>query len=531
MLRLLAVIACVLASSQAWAHAVLLDTTPPDGAVLNEPPAAIVMRFNEPVAPVALRVVDAVGRDLVAAGAARSQDRELRLDMPALAAGDYVVSWRVVSADSHPIGGAFVFSVGNVVTGAPGAPPDDAEREAAWTVALIITRVVLYAALLFAAGGALVGALVLAPLRIEPRFARGGRCTAVVLAAGAALLAIGFKGGQLGALPLAALADGATWALGFRTSLAASAALIVVGLAMLLAAGRLRRYRAPAEALAATVALAGLGLTGHTATATGAGWGRGLALLHALCAAFWLGAFVPLLRLLPAHPAAALAAARRFSGFAMPAVLLLASSGALMATTRVADLEALTGSLYGRLLLGKLLLVVLLLAIAAANRWWTTPALAAGRRGATGDLANLIRIELALGATIMAVTAVLAHTPPPAIEVHDHATAEPVYAVWTSQGERSLVLEVSPARAGANTVVARLLNPRGEILMPLEMSASFAAPAHGIEAITRPLARSPGGAFRLERLDLPLAGAWSVRIDALVSDFEKAVFETEIALR
>lgn len=64
MLRFLAIIACVLAAGPAWAHAVLLDTGPADGAALAEPPAAVVLRFNEPVAPVSVRILDGSGRDV-----------------------------------------------------------------------------------------------------------------------------------------------------------------------------------------------------------------------------------------------------------------------------------------------------------------------------------------------------------------------------------------------------------------------------------------------------------------------------------
>lgn len=43
--------------------------------------------------------------------------------------------------------------------------------------------------------------------------------------------------------------------------------------------------------------------------------------------------------------------------------------------------------------------------------------------------------------------------------------------------------------------------------------------------------RTAEGVFRLERIDLPFAGAWTVRVEALISDFEKTTFETEIVLR
>lgn len=381
--------------------------------------------------------------------------------------------------------------------------------------------------MLLVAGGALFRVLVLRPLRVE--LASRWQTPLALSALAVAVLAVGFKGAQLGAGPAATLLDSATWTLGLATSTAASAAVIGLGVLVLLVAARMRKASGMVEALGAAVALAGLGFTGHAVA--GYPIGRVLVTVHALCAAFWLGAFWPLLRLLPAHPAAALAAARRFSRLGLPALLILAGSGAAMAMLRIPDIDGLMGTLYGRLLLVKLALVAILLAIAAVNRWWTTPALAGGRRGAAGDLASLIRIELALGGTILLLTAVLAHTPPPAMALQDHAHVEAGYAVYTTRGGHAMVLEATPGRAGPNSVTARFQGTGGASLQPLEATASFAAAERGIEPVRRRMERTAEGVFRLERIDLPFAGAWTVRVEALISDFEKTTFETEIVLR
>src|SRR5690606_13455763 len=50
----------------AAAHAVLLESVPADGAALATAPAAIVLRFNEPVAPVLLRLLGPDGTTTLA---------------------------------------------------------------------------------------------------------------------------------------------------------------------------------------------------------------------------------------------------------------------------------------------------------------------------------------------------------------------------------------------------------------------------------------------------------------------------------
>ncbi len=527
MLRAVLIVVCVLAGQPAWAHAVLLATQPADGAALEKAPAGIVLRFNEPVAPVALRVLDATGADRAIASP-RAQDNEIRLDLPDLPTGGYIVSWRVVSADSHPIGGGFTYSVGQASP--PGSyAADDARRETGWTIAIIINRFVLYAALMFVAGGALFAFLVLRPLRIGVAGFEPWRRRAAALGLFAALLAIGLKGGQLGAFPAGALVDTVAWRLGLSTSTATSALTIVTGLGIIMAAGQSQRWRSWLEALGALIALSGLSVTGHAAT--GPDWVRMTATVHALLAGFWLGAFWPLLRLIPAHPTAALAAARRFSHLAVPALLALAATGFGMSLLRITSLDQFVGSPYGQLLVIKLLIVAALLVVAAANRWQATPALAAGRRGASDDLMRNLRLEIGLGAIVLLLTSVLAHTPPPGMAAHDHAKgAESGHTTWISQRNRALMLEVLPASPGPNRVVARFVSPSGDLLAPQEASISFARPASGIEPITRPLTRGRNDVFRLGRIDLPLAGVWTVRVEALIDDFEKAVFEVEVPI-
>ena len=61
----LAVVA--LGAASAEAHAMLVESVPADGAVVPAPPDAVILRFNEPVRPIAVRLLDGQGRSLVAA--------------------------------------------------------------------------------------------------------------------------------------------------------------------------------------------------------------------------------------------------------------------------------------------------------------------------------------------------------------------------------------------------------------------------------------------------------------------------------
>ena len=105
-----AVALLVAGSGAAAAHDQLLSTSPADGAVLATAPASIELVFSKP--PIALgaaMVVTGPQGDLL--GQLQLADATASQSLPpGLPAGDYVVRWRVTSADGHPISGASTFS-------------------------------------------------------------------------------------------------------------------------------------------------------------------------------------------------------------------------------------------------------------------------------------------------------------------------------------------------------------------------------------------------------------------------------------
>src|SRR3954449_5670913 len=113
----------VLLPGTALAHAELERTNPPSNAVLPTAPSVVDLQFSESVEVAfgSIQVVDASGRradvgdPFHPGGRGRDVDVQLRSGIPD---GTYLVNWRVVSDDSHPVSGDFTFSVG-----APGATP------------------------------------------------------------------------------------------------------------------------------------------------------------------------------------------------------------------------------------------------------------------------------------------------------------------------------------------------------------------------------------------------------------------------
>jgi len=107
----------LLSCGPALAHARLVETYPPDGDILAEPPEQVQLLFSEPVKAEfdPIEVYDQGGDrvDEDDAQVAPNDRRLLVVDLfEELPDSSYIVEWRVTSADGHPVSGVYGFAVG-----------------------------------------------------------------------------------------------------------------------------------------------------------------------------------------------------------------------------------------------------------------------------------------------------------------------------------------------------------------------------------------------------------------------------------
>jgi copper resistance protein D len=205
--------------------------------------------------------------------------------------------------------------------------------------------------------------------------------------------------------------------------------LLVALLAGLLAAGLRARQNGGGLLKLATVlvaaSLAGtLAWAGHGIGGPGLPGSIHLAadFVHLIAAAAWVGGLLPLAFMLAAADRASSVAVARtasllFSAYGIVAVGALLLTGAINTWYLAGSIQALTATDYGHLLLVKIALFLVMLALATVNRLWFTPALGVdpGEKPVRHALRRLRRnvvIEIATGAIILAVVAVLGVTPP-----------------------------------------------------------------------------------------------------------------------
>lgn len=508
-----------LCAGGALAHASLIDSDPAEGAVIDAPPATISLIFNEPVSPTRLALLSPDGEtvtldDVTANGAA------LAITPPAdLGRGTHALSWRVISADGHPVGGTLLFSVGEVTAGAEAL----GEGARDWPLDILIwaAKVLIYTGFFVGVGGAFFSRWV------------GGRAGAVDhairLAAGAglvaALVSIGLQGLDALGLTLAHLVEFGAWREGAattwgRTVLLASLAFV----AALIATGAGRRIGRALSALG--LVLVGLALTasGHVSTAPPHWLTRPAIFIHGVTIAFWIGALIPLAVGWRTRAPDATITLHRFSRIIPWTVLLLIAAGVTMAKIQVGGPAGLITTTYGRVFMVKLLLLVVLFLVAAWNRWRLTRPVLKGDARAIRRFSRSIGVELALVLAIFAVVALWRFTPPPralaAAEAAAAMSADPEM-VHVEHDGNMIMLEIAPARIGRTMAEISLLTLEGEPVVAREVTLVLANPDAGIEGIRRDAhAVDDYGTWDVDDLILPAGGTWQFTIEALISDFD-----------
>lgn len=469
-------------------------------------------------------------------------------------------TWSVggISADSHPVAGGFVFSVGAPDAGAavdiPVAEPTAALRvtrqvtEAAGYVgALGAVGVVLFQALLLPGSGSesAVGAGL---ARVRRRLRRiGYGLFALAVAALAAMVPV-VTAWQDGA-GIDALADGGTWRTGLTSDHALSALLVVAGLATTVTAAavgtraaardRIRSALGAATFAGAALAIGALAVVGHTRT-FGPAWLVVTAdLLHAATAAVWFGGLIGLAVTLarssavPAGPAAVVVSG--FSRLAAGLVLALVAAGAALAWRVLNSWSALLDTGYGLALSGKILLVVAILAVAGWNRFRLVPHVvrAPDETRAWRGLRRTVRIEAALVVGVVALTGVLVTQSPSGGGSTRPPPAPVPEAVATSAalGTATVAIRLTPGIVGVNSLELTVRDAAGNPVEPVEVPGlRVTLPAADIGPLDRPLART--GAGRYEAVaDFPLAGDWTVDISVRLSRYDNPTARIGVTIR
>ncbi|MEU0069021.1 copper resistance protein CopC [Streptomyces sp. NPDC006332] len=391
-LMLLAATGMLLATAApASAHAALTGSDPQQGVVVDKAPTQVSLTFSEQVSLSAdsLRVLDPKGKPVQDGKPSNVSGTTYSVRLHSgLPDGTYTVAYQVVSADSHPVSGAYTFSVG--------APSSTSVAVSGGTAGGGVVgwlygfgRYLSYAGFIVLAGGA---AFVLA---CWPRGA-GVRAMQRLVVSGwlaltsATLFLLLLRGSYTGSGKVGDIFDldllgqvlqtktGA--ALVSRLLLLAAAALFI---AVLFGAYEKREDEEKRDltfglAIGGTVVAAGIAaswaMSEHASVGLQAGLAMPVDVVHLLAVATWLGGLTALLVALyraPSERPVDTVAVRRFSQVAFGSVVALIATGVYQSWRQLGSWSAFTGTRYGQLLLVKIGLVALLVGVGFLSRRWT----------------------------------------------------------------------------------------------------------------------------------------------------------------
>ena len=398
----------------AQAHAELLLASPAPGTGLAQAPAAVVIKFSEPlnVALSRVEVLDRSGADvgqgptLAVAGDTQAIRRPLGL----LPTGQYTVRWTTVSAlDGHTLRGTYSFAVG---TGADAATTiADSPLDSEGLIGLVGRFVALVALGAWLASSLLRGASIRAGL--DPvKVARIAR----------AAPAVAFIGTIVSLLSTTFVATGSLGAIGAVLASPSGEARLVVLAATAIGVLAGTRWR-PLSLMLAVIAIAADAASGHAASSVLPLVGIASFATHLAAVGTWTYAIAASLLAAPDLRRAL----RTFTPFAVAAGAVVAGTGIVNAVLELADPADLVETGYGLTLIAKSAAFIAMAGLGLTHFMW--------RRRARNPAATVrlpLRAEAIAATTALVLATLLVGFPNPPREAAATAasltTSDPVLA-------------------------------------------------------------------------------------------------------
>jgi copper transport protein len=547
----------------AWAHATLEGTDPADGALLATAPATVTLTFSEPITvdDGGVRLLTPAGTELPAT-VTTIDNRVVITPVTTLGTGTVIVSWQVISADSHPVSGGFTFAVGQRTVGTVAVPT--VEQDTGVRIATAVVQALAYLGVLAGCGLIAFDVLVLRGAgdgTVRRRIRRlSGWCAAGGVLAAVLLMPLTELRQRFQSL--SGLLFPSTWTAQLSQDSGLTVVLVGAGLLLAWEAAWAVNERTAASAGAA---LAGCGVVLGAFTIVGHTRGYGPValvltadLLHLTVAAFWVGGLTGLTVLLhatrrqpaPPHPAggggrtstvtrtrpapraqveAATAALTRFSAWAAALVAALAVAGGLLAWRILGSWAAFVDTGYGQALLVKLALVAVAVGLAGYNRYRALPAVLAApdTEAAWRRLRGTVTAEAAVLVGVLAVTGWLVNaSPTPGTATggtgsEQSSSTAGGFEQSVPVGSDIITARITPGAVGINSLEFTITDQAGQVVQPVsDPQVSVTMPAAGVGPLTRPVTSTGPGAYQAV-LDLPLSGQWVVTVAVRTSEFDQ----------
>ncbi|MFI6073580.1 copper resistance CopC/CopD family protein [Actinoplanes sp. NPDC051343] len=520
----------------AFAHAALVGSDPAADSIVPDAPNKITLTFSESIQLLPGKI-QVLGPDGSRADQGDPTVDGANVTIPLRSGGGrgtYLVSYRIISADSHPVGGSITYSVG-AASAPPKATIDDTKVDPVVRGLIPVGKYLGYAGLVLLVGPSLVLAL-LWPHRLSRRGPARLIRTGIGLVTFSTLMAVWLQvpysiGTSLFDVRAGDLRDvlGSTFGavMLVRLGVVAAAALLLRPLLR----GRGGESKADLALLGVlgVAALATWPLTGHPTASPVAGVSVVIDAIHLAAMSVWLGGLVMLVGFLlrQASERELAAILPIWSRWAATAVGALILAGVVSALIEVSSVNGLLHSTYGQLILVKVALAACVLGVA----WWSRR-LVRSRAGEQKPrrLRKAVFVELGITAVVLGVTAALVQISPPRTSaVAGGAAATSTVTKTLTSSTMALQVDIFPATVGNNSLHLYAYTPDNKPLTVVEWSATAALPSKGIEPISIPLLRITDF-HAIGDIALPQAGQWTFKFTARTSDIDEQTLSMTVQI-
>ena len=510
----------------ASAHAILESSSPEASTLLASSPTEIRLDFDEQVEATLgdVRIYDSEQREVSKSNTERSASDTsvVTAEVPTLKNGVYVVVWRVVSADGHPVTGAFPFEIGTKSTGTSAALLEEVLNRTETTSPLgnpmSALRLLGFLALILLVG--CVSLLWRSPLLGNARVRKTLQYSSVSIAVSS--LGLLFMQGPYTAgkswgslLDSVLIGDVMQTRLGLALFIRVICAFAWGVIAITASASVSRRWRISVIATA-IITITTYAASGHQSAGTLPGIFVPLDMIHLAAISTWVGALLALAVVSKGNNVEN--EAKRFSQMATWSMPLVVVTGVVQGLHLIGGISTITQSSFGKLLLVKTLLVVGVVAFGSKAR-------ATLQSGSFSSITKIIRWESTLVVLVLAVTSLMVAQSP------NTMPKTPIsYSATKVQNGIVAELSVVPAVVGTAEVHVILTPPGGSLTPAKSVTVQFDLPARNIPAI--PVSMTEIGPNHwIGIVQFPFSGAWNMNTRVSPAPNQTLLFATVVTVQ
>lgn len=510
----------------ASAHAILESSSPEASTLLVSSPKEIRLDFDEQVEATLgdVRVYDSEQREVVNSKTVRSSSdlSIVTADIPTLQNGVYVVVWRVVSADGHPVAGAFPFEIGTKSTGTSAALLEEVLNRTETTSPLgnpmSALRLLGFLGLILLVG--CVSLLWRSPLLGNARVRKTLRYSSVSIAVS-----------SLGLLLMQGpYTAGKSWGSLFDSFLIGEVMQTRLGLALFIrvicafawgiiaitaSASVSRRWRISVIATA-IITITTYAASGHQSAGTLSGIFVPLDMIHLAAISTWVGALLALAVVSKGNSVEN--EAKRFSQMATWSMPVVVVTGVVQGLHLIGGISTITQSSFGKLLLLKTLLVGGVVVFGSKAR-------ATLQSGSFSSITKIIRWESTLVVLVLAVTSLMVAQSP-------NTMPKTPIAYSATKVQNGIVAELSvvPAVVGTAEVHVILTPPGGSLTPAKSVTVQFDLPSRNIPAI--PVSMTEIGPNHwIGIVQFPFSGEWNMNSRVSPAPNQTLLFATVVSVQ